>query len=364
MARKRSVITYDTDTWIAVYVLAKTEHFEIRTRAEACPGYKILSHAEAPLGTALTSLFYLETENLSSLLYALIRHVEAITPEMTAKELNTEIEEVINCEHLLWFLNPVFAPFILAAEKILGKAKDGVSVPITAIAEQYEAYKRLLPTIKKVSETCLDAANYEIQNASSASKRYFLLQKTDLESYPVLRFETMKHELVESGYELSWPFSEYRTGERTPMIYKDDDYSSEDTDVLETTDLNDIVYYLIARCLDAGIRMKKCKYCGRYFAVTDNYGAEYCNRLIDGSNKTCREIGSVRLYDNRMLSNPITQAFKRSYKTHNARIRYGYITKEQFTEWSKKARAMRDQCLAGEITLDEFNEWLDSDKMR
>ena len=38
------------------------------------------------------------------------------------------------------------------------------------------------------------------------------------------------------------------------------------------------------------------------------------------------------------------------------------ITKEQFTIWSKNARAMRDLCKKGEITEEDFIKWLDENK--
>lgn len=361
---KKNVVTYENDTWIAVYVLAKKEHFEIRTKADGYPGYKILSHAESSLGTALTYLFYLETTNLSSMLYALISSFESIHPTMPAKALNEAIETVIKTEHLLWYLSPIFAPFILASENLLSKAKDGTSVAVTEIAKQYNIYRDILPAIKRIAEDCFDDLNFTSQNSNSASRLFFDLREMEPENYPALQFRGMTHEVVQSGCDLSWPYNEERTGKIRATLLKDSDYITTDADVLETRDLTDIVHFLISRCLHGEIRMRKCKYCGRYFSVTDNYGAEYCNRLIDGSTKTCREIGSVRLYEQRILVDPIMQAYKRSYKTHNARIRYGYSTKEEFTAWSKEARAMRDKCIAGEITLDEFTAWLDSDKMR
>ena len=53
---------------------------------------------------------------------------------------------------------------------------------------------------------------------------------------------------------------------------------------------------------------------------------------------------------------------KRSYKAHNARIRYGLMTREEFQAWSKEARQKRDRCVAGELSLEEFVAWLDSDR--
>lgn len=46
------------------------------------------------------------------------------------------------------------------------------------------------------------------------------------------------------------------------------------------------------------------------------------------------------------------------------RVRYGTMTKAEFTAWSKEARAKRADCIAGKLPLEEFVAWLDSDRQR
>ena len=60
----------------------------------------------------------------------------------------------------------------------------------------------------------------------------------------------------------------------------------------------------------------------------------------------------------KILSNPITRAYNRAYKTHNARIRYGTMTRAEFQTWVAKAKQLRDACQSGEISLDRFEKWL------
>ena len=134
------------------------------------------------------------------------------------------------------------------------------------------------------------------------------------------------------------------------------------TEVLLTETLDDLAAFLLARYARENLRYRKCKFCGRYFGVVRNYKSEYCDRLIDGSTKTCKDSGALRLYEKRKLENPAVKEYKRSYKAHNARIRYGLMTREEFQAWSKEARQNRDRCVAGELSLEEFVAWLDSDR--
>ena len=69
-------------------------------------------------------------------------------------------------------------------------------------------------------------------------------------------------------------------------------------------------------------------------------------------------------YQSRQMKNPATREFTRSYKAHNARVRYGTMTKAEFTAWSKDARAKRADCVAGKLSFEDFVAWLDSDKQR
>ena len=109
-------------------------------------------------------------------------------------------------------------------------------------------------------------------------------------------------------------------------------------EVLYPHTLRDLYNYLKAYCLRLPLVIHKCKDCGRYFVVTGNITQEYCTRRMDGSEKTCRQMGAVVQYRSRQRKNPATKEFTRSYKAHNARVRYGTMTKAEFTAWSKEAR--------------------------
>lgn len=84
---------------------------------------------------------------------------------------------------------------------------------------------------------------------------------------------------------------------------------------------------------------------------------------MEGSEKTCRQMGAVVQYQSRQEES-CHKEFTRSYKAHNARVRYGTMTKAEFTAWSKEARAKRADCIAGKLPLEEFVAWLDSDRQR
>ena len=109
--------------------------------------------------------------------------------------------------------------------------------------------------------------------------------------------------------------------------------------------------------LRRAIRFKRCRLCRKLFAAVDGTRTKYCNRKYSDK-KTCRDIGAVREYQKKILSNPVTRAYNRAYKTHNARIRYGTMTKDEFRIWAAEAKRLRNACQSGDISLDFFEAWL------
>ena len=137
------------------------------------------------------------------------------------------------------------------------------------------------------------------------------------------------------------------------------------TEVLHTDSAKDLISFMLVNYIRHGIRFRQCKYCGKYFGIVGNYNTEYCTReVLQAGGKTCKDLGSLRIYEKRLMESPVVREYKRSYKAHNARVSKGMMTRDEFNAWSVEAREKRDMCLRGEYDFEEFVEWLDSDRMR
>lgn len=123
--------------------------------------------------------------------------------------------------------------------------------------------------------------------------------------------------------------------------------------------IDDMVDYFLRSIISRDMTFKVCKSCGKYFPTSAAHGnSEYCNRLFQDTGKTCKEIGSVKVYQAKVAENPEYAAYSRAYKTHFARIKSKRLTKEYFQEWAEEARGLRDKVSAGAMTLEEYVEWL------
>ena len=135
-------------------------------------------------------------------------------------------------------------------------------------------------------------------------------------------------------------------------------------DVVTPHDFIDMIYYFTSYFLKNDVKFRKCKYCGKYF-VPETARMDYCTRKIEGSTKTCRDLGSVKNYQAQAFNHEAAKLYNRAYKTMFSRMKYqtNPLTEEEFKEWAIEARKLRDKCIPGssdyENNLIMLKIWLD-----
>lgn len=122
--------------------------------------------------------------------------------------------------------------------------------------------------------------------------------------------------------------------------------------------VHDMLELEFSKMLEYGIRLHKCKNCGRYFIVKGNYEAEYCDRIREGQTKNCQQIAAQKKYSEKLHNNEAIALFRKYYKRYYARSKVGTIKPDKFRKWNYRACEMRDKCLNGEISAKEFENWL------
>ena len=215
---------------------------------------------------------------------------------------------------------------------------------VLSFANDFEA---IVSDAKALIERCLDD---RYQPDYSTAERYREAHYDALLRFDDMRYGELATEEVmldgpayDSAYHYSVELLRER-GIRTAL-----------REVLYPNTVRDLYNYLKAYCL----RLPQFLH-----LWIGNITQDYCTRLMEGSEKTCRQMGAVVQYQSRQMKNPAAREFTRSYKAHNARVRYGTMSKAEFTAWSKTAREKRDACIAGKLPLEDFVAWLDSDKQR
>ena len=129
-------------------------------------------------------------------------------------------------------------------------------------------------------------------------------------------------------------------------------------EVLYPKDIYDLIDFHVRECVKREVRMRICKNCLRYFAVTGKASTEYCDRVCDSKGRTCREIGAINTWTQRKQGDEVFKEYRREYKKRFARINAGKLTKSAFYAWSEEARKKKEDCDNGMITPEDFSRWL------
>ena len=116
------------------------------------------------------------------------------------------------------------------------------------------------------------------------------------------------------------------------------------TEVLNAPDMFELINFHVCECVRQNIKMRKCKNCGRYFALTGHAGTDYCDRPFGKK------------------SDDVFSAYRREYKKRFAHIAAGKCTQEQFLQWAADARKEKLKCSAGIITMEMYLDWLKKSK--
>ncbi len=130
-------------------------------------------------------------------------------------------------------------------------------------------------------------------------------------------------------------------------------------ETLHPKSIYDLVDYHLRENLLRDRKWRVCKNCGRYFPMTGRLSAEYCDRTVTASGSTCKDVGSTKTWEKKMVQEDETfQDYRREYKRRYAWIRLGKWTGEQFSAWSQLAQKKKTECDRGELSPAEFTRWL------
>ena len=132
---------------------------------------------------------------------------------------------------------------------------------------------------------------------------------------------------------------------------------------------DDLISYLCSRYVQFS-HFQCCSNCRRYFAFATDSKIKNCPRVIETARytkdigKTCFDVGRLRSHVRGLYSDETQVLYQRNYKATFARKKKGQVSEDHFAAWSEVARAMRDLCLAGEITYDELEKWFKDNYLR
>ncbi len=110
--------------------------------------------------------------------------------------------------------------------------------------------------------------------------------------------------------------------------------------------LRDFVYVELMKGIQKGYVPRRCLNCGKWFLQTPGVSYSYCNNIAPGeTEKTCRDVGALSSFREKVQENEIWQIHQRAYKKYYARVLKKKMTKPEFEQWARSAERIRDAAL-------------------
>lgn len=126
-------------------------------------------------------------------------------------------------------------------------------------------------------------------------------------------------------------------------------------DAYEFENLQTFLHMDFFRGLYRGDLPKRCSNCGRFFLLAGGKYTNYChNPLKDDPERTCRDVGARKKYDDKCKSDPVWLTYNRAYKAHYARYMKKRMTLEEFERWSARAVELRGEAERGDVSMEDY----------
>ncbi len=122
--------------------------------------------------------------------------------------------------------------------------------------------------------------------------------------------------------------------------------------------LRELLLFDLMKAMEQSRTPRACRCCGVYF-VPSRSGEVYCTGLApDGNGKTCREVGARRKFAEKLSGNDVLRLYRAACGRVYTRKSRGGISADDAAGMIHQCTLLRDQALAGELTIDELGEQL------
>ncbi len=288
---------------------------------------------------------------------------------MTLDFIETDFNNFVSFQGFItiWGLSG-FIAYSENAKNVVGTERDFKEDEYTRILHEIheEVKDKIISAqdeIKHVAYTCLDYNGPDWSRGLTSKQRHYIM----IETWNGSNFETRDYNnrvTIKYYTELSkdlqkkvfYSENSLSEGDLAKLILNDNPVFVE---VYGSEDIASLCLIEIKEMLANGTMIKKCKNCNRYFLNSGK--KEYCDRTVfvdsNGTPRTCQMIGPKKAF----LDNPAKKVYSKAYRTLHNRLKKGgkyRVNKDELDFWRAAAKAKLEEVEKGEITLEEFSQWL------
>lgn len=321
------------------------------------------SKVTLPLGEALFEFVYADFDSL----YEEVKVCLCLYKDMDLPNADNEVQEMINRYRIYrnykWLINHL--AFGSTASALFPPTITQDADLAAAMLDYYKHLIMLQKEYRDILEFCFETKYYsEVLSDMTPSARYYLYRKIN-NMPPFIEFNEeqrliMGDKKAQADYDFS-AFSDFAQEhgiDTTTLIYF---HNFNHNPVLRyrCESLHEFLELELSKLIEYDVKLKCCKRCGQWFTYRGNYDARYCNRIHLGELRSCRDLAAEENYKLKMEKNEALPIYRKYYRRYYARVKVNQIKKNDFKKWKYKALVKRDECSAGNITTEEYIDWLE-----
>lgn len=147
-----------------------------------------------------------------------------------------------------------------------------------------------------------------------------------------------------------------RYEEITPDLIREvENYDLNAYTFFHSIDIRALVFLEYEFMCTHNLTIRKCENCGRYFLPFSKVSL-FCDRPVEGTDKTCKDIGAMIKYNEKVNADQAKKLFRRINNTYQMRCKRApkVYPHAKYEDWRDKARTLLKEVEKGALSVSEF----------
>ena len=243
------------------------------------------------------------------------------------------------------------------------------------IKEIKKSYITLHKTLKDIIDFSYNINEKKYLNGLTPSQRYYIFihsyesdEYMDLFNY--LSDVSFNQEFDFLEYDKSIKSSNFKTPQSLAKYIKNECKKNQNFHIksylYSFNSLMSAYYFCVLYFIENNIPIKICKNCRKYFIPENRISSVYCNRIFE-NNKTCREVGAINAYNEKLKKDQVNLLYRRTLSAKKMLANRNPdipIYLEKYEKWKKEANKFKQDIKNGTKTEEEFKQWIEETKKK
>ncbi len=211
-------------------------------------------------------------------------------------------------------------------------------------------YRKLQIDLKNILDFVYNINNENYLNDLTPSQRYYIYLEICSEDEHARIYSYLENVSISQEFDFSKlinNISSYKDVEDLADQIRKKDTKNSNYKLLaylySFSSLICVYYFSALHLVQNNIPIKKCQNCGKYFIPENRISSIYCNRIYENK-KTCKEIGAINTYNEKLKQDEINFLYRRTLSAKKMLANRNPdipIYLEKYEKWKKEANEFK-----------------------